>query len=139
MRIERELSAIYDDLIDMLPLEQQLLCHYNPIYTGGPKQVIISFVENHAEYYPIVKAIRREVFTLQGGGYFGIRHLIDYPVKYSSMLYHFSDYNAGWDASRNTTFQAAVIQLSSYPLALDVGLIHYDSDKLSMTEKALLT
>lgn len=139
VRSEKELSAVFDDFIDMVPLGQKLFGNLNPIHTGGPMQVSIEFAEAHARGYPwpVDKTIRREVFTRHGGMYFGIMHLLGYPADYSQPLYRFADYNAGWYASRNAAFQSAVNRLTGMKLALDGDLILYGSEQAGATEKAV--
>lgn len=126
---ERELSLVFEDLIGRVPLGRQLFADDNPIRTGGPMQVSVAFAEQHArehEYpYPVDGSIRHEVFTRRGGVYFGIAHLLGYPVSYDRMLYRFADYNAGFYASRNAAFQNAVAIASGIPLALDGDLVDY--------------
>ena len=141
VRSERELSAIFDDFIDMVPMGQKLFGNLNPIHTGGPMQVSIEFAEAHAKGYPypIDGSIRREVFTRRGGIYFGTLHLLGYPADYSQMLYRFADFNAGWYASRNAAFQAAVARASGIKLALDGDLIMYGSEQAGSTELAVRT
>ncbi|MCF5576040.1 DUF1615 family protein, partial [Pseudomonas syringae] len=80
---EKDLSAIFDDFIGMVPLGQVLFGNFNPVKTGGPMQVAIAFAEKHAEDYPytVDGSIRREVFTRRGGMYFGIAPLPCYPVS----------------------------------------------------------
>ena len=142
---EREMSEIFEDFIGMAPLGRQLFGSLNPVHTGGPMQVSVDFAEdylkNDAEHYPypIDDSIRHEVFTRRGGLYFGIAHLLDYPANYDEPIYHFADFNAGWYASRNAAFQAAVSQLSGIPLALDGDLIIPGSRQAGQTELAVRT
>lgn len=138
---EKELSAIFDDFINIVPMGQRLFGNLNPIRTGGPMQVSIDFAEAQAKGYPyaVDGSIRREVFTRRGGLYFGTRHLLGYPANYSQPLYRFADFNAGFYASRNAAFQAAVSRLTGIKLALDGDLIIYGSDAAGSTEKAVRT
>lgn len=138
-RTEGQLSAIFDDFIGMVPLGSTLFGSLNPVHTGGPMQVSIAFAEQHAqEYpYPVAQSIRHEVFTRRGGVYFGIAHLLGYPVDYTQSLYRFADFNAGWYASRNAAFQAAVSQVSGLPLALDGDLTIPGSYAVGSTERAV--
>ncbi|WP_110643189.1 DUF1615 domain-containing protein [Salinicola sp. CPA57] len=142
---EREMSEIFEDFIDMAPLGRQLFGSLNPVHTGGPMQVSVDFAEDyvrkHADSYPypIDGSIRHEVFTRRGGLYFGIAHLLGYPANYDEPIYRFADFNAGWYASRNAAFQAAVTQLSGIPLALDGDLIIPGSREAGQTELAVRT
>ncbi|MFE8151108.1 DUF1615 domain-containing protein [Brenneria goodwinii] len=139
VRSEKELSAIFDDFIEMVPMGQKLFGRLNPVHTGGPMQVSIAFAEANAKRYPytIDGTIRREVFSRRGGMYFGIMHLLGYPANYPQSIYRFADFNAGWYASRNAAFQRAVSRLSGISLALDGDLIHYGTDKPGATELAV--
>ncbi|MBE5250896.1 DUF1615 domain-containing protein [Mixta mediterraneensis] len=141
VRSEKELSAIFDDFIDRIPMGQKLFGNLNPIHTGGPMQVSIAFAEAHAKGYPwpVDGSIRREVFTRHGGMYFGIMHLLGYSADYSQPLYRFADFNAGWYASRNAAFQAAVARVTGMKLALDGDLILYGSEQAGSTELAVRT
>lgn len=140
-RSEKELSAIFDDFIGQVPLGQTLFGRFNPVHTGGPMQVSIEFAQQQAQGYPypVQDSIRHEVFSRRGGLYFGIAHLLGYPVDYPQPLYRFADFNAGWYASRNAAFQAAVSRLSGIKLALDGDLIRYDSLLPGSTELAVRT
>ena len=141
VRTEKDLSDIFDDMIDRVPMGQKLFGHLNPVHTGGPMQVSVAFAEAHAKGYPypIDGSIRREVFSRRGGMYFGIMHLLGYPADYSRPIYRFADFNAGWYASRNAAFQNAVSRASAIPLALDGDLIDFGSDKPGSTELAVRT
>jgi hypothetical protein len=63
--------------------------------------------------------------------------LLGYPVNYDQPLYRFADFNAGWYASRNAAFQAAVSRASGVELALDGDLIRYGSLLPGTTELAV--
>jgi hypothetical protein len=138
---ERALSEMFEDFIGAVPLGRQLFGDLNPVRTGGSMQVSIAFAEAHARNatypYPLDHGVRREVFTRRGGVYFGIAHLLDYPVSYDSMLYRFADFNAGHYASRNAAFQQAVSVLSKTRLAIDGDLLREGSNDPSQTELAV--
>jgi len=138
-RSEKELSAIFDDFIGMVPMGRTLFGSFNPVHTGGPMQVSIEFAERQARNYPypVDGTIRREVFSRRGGMYFGIAHLLGYPVSYTQPLYRFADFNAGWYASRNAAFQNALSRASGIPLALDGDLVRYGSIMPGSTELAV--
>jgi hypothetical protein len=140
-RTERALSEMFQDFIGTVPLGRQLFADLNPVRTGGPMQVSIAFAEAHVRTttypYPLDDGVRREVFTRRGGLYFGIAHLLDYPVSYDSMLYRFADFNAGHYASRNAAFQQAVSVLSKTSLAIDGDLLREGSSEPSQTELAV--
>lgn len=80
-------------------------------------QVSVAFAEANARGYPypVKESIRHEVFTRRGGIWFGTKHIFGYPADYPDTLYRFADFNAGWYASRNAAFQAAVSRVSSKP------------------------
>jgi len=142
-RTEKALSDLYQDFIGMVPLGERLFGDLNPVRTGGPMQVSISFAEEHAKRrrypYPVPTSIRDEVFTRRGGVYFGTAHLLDYSAPYDDILYRFADYNAGHYASRNAGFQNAVGIASKISLALDGDLLRHGSgaDEPSKTELAV--
>jgi hypothetical protein len=133
---EKELSDIFEDFIGMVPLGRKLFADWNPVRTGGPMQVSIAYAEAHAKAehypYPIADTIRGEVFTRRGGMYFGIAHLLDYPMPYEDKRYAFADYNAGHYASRNAAFQNALniaTRAATHGrLALDGDLLRHGDD-----------
>ncbi|MET0216057.1 MAG: DUF1615 domain-containing protein [Vicinamibacterales bacterium] len=140
-KTERALSDMFEDFIGSVPLGRQLFGDLNPVRTGGPMQVGIAFAESHVKTntypFPLTDGVRREVFTRRGGLYFGIAHLLDYPVSYDSMLYRFADFNAGHYASRNAAFQQAVSSLTRTRLAIDGDLLREGSSDPSQTELAV--
>ena len=140
VKTEKQLSAIFDDFINMVPMGQTLFGSLNPVHTGGPMQVSIAFAEKHTDGYPwkIDGTVRQEVFSLRGGLWFGTYHLLNYPANYDEPLYRFADFNAGWYASRNAAFQNAVSRASGVKLALDGDLIAYGSSEAGTTERAVL-
>jgi hypothetical protein len=139
VKTEKQLSAIFDDFIGMVPMGQTLFGSLNPVHTGGPMQVSIAFAQAHENGYPwkMEGTVRQEVFSLRGGLWFGTYHLLNYPASYSAPLYRFADFNAGWYASRNAAFQNAVSKASGVKLALDGDLVRYDSDEPGKTEIAV--
>ncbi|WPP02231.1 DUF1615 domain-containing protein [Pseudomonas sp. HR96] len=139
VRTERELSAVFDDFIGMAPLGQQLFGTFNPVHTGGPMQVAVAFAEQHSRAYPYARdgTVRQEVFSRQGGVFYGTAHLLGYPTHYPQLVYRFADYNAGHYASRNAAFQAALNRLVKTRLALDGDLVDYASSAAGQTELAV--
>ncbi len=145
LRTEREMNALYQDMIAELPLGSTLLASRNPVRTGGPMQVSITFAERHAAShgypYPVEASIRDEVFTRRGGLYFGIAILLDYPAPYDDPVFRFADFNAGRYASRNAAFQQALSTLSGHRLVPDGDLLRYrdgsPAPEKSATRKAI--
>lgn len=141
VRTEQDLSAVFEDFIGMVPMGQRLFGGLNPVHTAGPMQVSIAFAQEHARGYPypVDGSLRHEVFSRRGGVYFGIAHLLGYPTSYTRPLYRFADFNAGWYASRNAAFQAAVSLASGIPLALDGDLLNPGAslDNPGSTERAV--
>lgn len=141
VRTENELSLLFEDLVQRLPLGERWLADANPVATGGPMQVSIAFAEANVDGYPypVMTTVRREVFTRRGGLHFGIAHLLDYRTPYQRKIHRFADYNAGRYASRNAAFQNAVATASGTRLALDGDVLAYGApfDRPGETERAL--
>ena len=131
VRTERELSRLYEEFIDRVPLGRRFLASRNPVRTGGPMQVSVAFAEDEAGRgypYPRAGSVRDEVFTRRGGLYFGIAHLLAYDAPYDAAIYRFADFNAGRWASRNAAFQNALAAASGIPLVPDGDLLPADPD-----------
>ncbi len=143
LRTEKQMNALFDDMISELPAGKALLGGYNPVRTGGPMQVSVAFAEEHVKEkgypYPRRGSVRDEVFTRRGGLYFGIAILLDYPAPYTQPLYRFADFNAGRYSSRNAAFQDAVSRLTNQPLALDGDLLRYTDGAPALEPSATLT
>lgn len=129
LRTERELSALYEDIVQEIPFGAQLLGSRNPVRTGGATQVSIDWAADHmrAQRYPWPNAgsARQEVFKRRGAVYFGAAMLLDYPVSYDRMVYRFADYNAGRHASRNAALQTLLGRLTGRPVTPDGDLLRY--------------
>ena len=141
VRTVRDLSRLYEEIIDRVPLGQRLFAGKNPVQTGGAMQVSIPFAQAHAQGYPypVQASIRDEVFSRRGGVYFGTMHLLGYETPYTRKVHRFADYNAGWYASRNAAFQNAVAVATGQALALDGDLLAPGAplDAPGQTERAV--
>lgn len=129
LKTENDINRLYDDMISELPLGKSLLADYNPVQTGGPMQVSVSFARSvvQAVPYPYVLegSLRNEVFSRRGGIYFGTAYLLAYPASYDQMIFRFADFNAGRYSSRNAAVQIAVTTLTGVPLNPDGDLLRY--------------
>ena len=129
-KTEKDLSDIYEDFIDAVPLGHTLFADRNPIRTRGPMQVNVAFAEQFSAArtypYPVKTSIADEVFTRRGSLYFGTAHLFGYTAAYDSYIYRFADFNAGQFASRNAAFQSALSAASGIALVSDGALLPHD-------------
>ncbi|MCD9087274.1 DUF1615 domain-containing protein [Stenotrophomonas sp. SY1] len=141
VRTEHDLSRLYEEIIDRVPMGRRLFAGQNPVQTGGAMQVSIPFAQEHAQGYPypVRGSIREEVFSRRGGIYFGTMHLLGYQTPYTRKVHRFADYNAGWYASRNAAFQNAASVATGVTLALDGDLLVPGAplDKPGQTERAV--
>jgi hypothetical protein len=122
-RTERDLSDIYEDFIDSVPLGHTLFESHNPIRTRGPMQVNVAFLKQTSATrsypYTVKGSLQDELFTRRGSVYFGVAHLLGYRAPYPRYLYRFADFNAGQYASRNAAFQSALATASGRPVTPD--------------------
>jgi hypothetical protein len=142
LKTEKQMNALFEDMVADagkigLPFEMK-----NPIRTGGPMQVSIDFAESQVRAWPYPYSykgsLRNEVFTRRGGLYFGIANLLQYRVNYPQMKYRFADFNAGRYSSRNAAFQAALSVLAHKKMVLDGDLLMYQNNQTSTTQQQLI-
>ncbi len=141
LKTETQLNNLFEDMIGELPFGHQLFADFNPVRTGGPMQVSVSFAEQHVRErnypYSVEKKLRNEVFTRRGGVYFGSAILLDYVVPYDQIVYRFADFNAGRYSSRNAAFQLALGKVSGRALAPDGDLLRYEDGSPSPTPSSV--
>ena len=79
-RTEKDLSDIYEDFINSVPLGHTLFESHNPIRTRGPMQVNVAFLKQTSAArsypYPVNTGLQDELFTRRGSVYFGVAHLL---------------------------------------------------------------
>ena len=143
-RTERDLDLVYRALIDhagqksglsevvQLGLLNRIIEDKNEIDTAGSMQVSVKFALDLARrrrWLPMmlddVYAVRDQLYTRQGGLYYGVPQLLSYETGYARKIYRFADYNAGRYASRNAAFQQVLATLAGTDLALDGDLLRY--------------
>lgn len=126
LRTEKDMSDLFEELIERVPLGTTLFASSNPVRTGGSMQVSIAFAESHVARhrypYPMSGSVRDEVFLRRGGVYFGTAHLLQYPSSYDRHIFRYADFNAGWYASRNAAFQLALARIAGTDLVPDGDL-----------------
>lgn len=136
LRTEQDLNQLFEDMLNQLPFGKTWLEDFIPVKTAGPMQVSIAFAKKHAREngYPfeLEGSLRNEVFTREGGLYFGVAILMDYPVTYTEPIHRFADFNAGQYASRNAAFQNALNKLTGSKLVLDGDLLRYKGSTASL-------
>jgi hypothetical protein len=131
-RTEKDLSDLYEDFIDSVPLGHTLFESHNPIRTRGPMQVNVAFLKQTSAVrsypYTVKGNLQDELFTRRGSVYFGVAHLLGYRAPYPRYLYRFADYNAGQYASRNAAFQSALSAAAGTPVVPDGALVPSNGD-----------
>jgi hypothetical protein len=117
----------------------------NPVTTAGSMQVKVSFAKEQKGNSALSDAdIREQLYTRAGGIRYGTARLLDYPASYDDIIYRFADYNAGVYASRNSSFQRLLSDLTPFSLSNDGDLLAYEKDgdvspKETESLKALLS
>lgn len=142
VQTERELDELYREIFDYMAkhyhvsaltgaaklVGQDIGEKMNPITTLGSMQVHISYAKEYKRKSGNIAALRSDLYTQEGGLYYGIHRLMMYPTHYDEPLYRFADYNSGRYSSRNAAFQKMLNQLSKTELSLDGDLLLYDKD-----------
>lgn len=164
-RTERDLDLAYRDLIAGLEqyirqyklgllvdngIARDLIEGSNEIDTIGSMQVAVDFAVQHemekrggkALTLEDIYKVRDNMYTRQGGLYYGTLLLLGYDTGYDKKLYRFADFNAGRYSSRNAAFQSVVGSLLGKKIATDGDLLIYKADgdvslSVSGTEQAV--
>lgn len=115
---------------------------FNPVSTLGSMQVHINYASEHARSLSNTTELRDELYTRDGGLYYGIHRLMKYDAAYDKPLYRFADYNSGVYSSRNAAFQQSIAKLTGETVALDGDLLAYNKkdnalEKTSQSEQLL--
>jgi len=149
----RELSAHYEDKFPRAYAVADLLgglfssTHIedlNPVTTGGSMQVSVRYATELGHKRRMTTTqVRDELYTREGGVYYGTARLLGYTAAYDRPIYRFADYNAGVYASRNAALQAQVAELTGIKLTCDGDILAYSragdpKDDVTQTLKAFL-
>lgn len=157
VRTERELDQLYREMFDYYSKQyhvsllagaaklvgQDVAENFNPITTLGSMQVHIRYAQDHKKGFGSISQLRDDLYTQNGGLYYGIHRLMMYPAQYEKPLYRFADYNSGMYSSRNAAFQKMINSLTKAELDLDGDLLLYNKDgnprlQKSSTEETLI-
>ena len=157
VQTERELDELYREIFNYMAkhyhvsaltgaaklVGQDIGEKMNPITTLGSMQVHIGYAKEHKRQSGNVASLRTDLYSQEGGLYYGIHRLMMYPAHYDKPIYRFADYNSGRYSSRNAAVQMMVNTLSETQLSLDGDLLLYDKDgdvrlTKSQTEQELI-
>ncbi len=157
VQTERELDQLYREMFEYFAVHyhvsvvagaaklvgQDIAESFNPITTLGSMQVHIRYAKANKRSFMTINQLRDDLYTQQGGLYYGIHRLMMYPANYEKPLYRFADYNSGMYSSRNAAFQKMLNRLTDADLDLDGDLLLYNKDndvrmQKSSSEKALI-
>jgi len=157
IKTEQQLDQLYRDMFEYFKTNYKLGLvtgaaslfaghdmaeYFNPVKTLGSMQVHISYALDHPRELTNSNDIRDELYTQQGGLYYGIHRLMMYQAQYEKPIYRFADFNSGMYSSRNAAIQNAIAKLTDLPIGLDGDLLAYNKDKealsvVTSTEAAL--
>ncbi|MFB2587719.1 DUF1615 family protein [Acinetobacter sp. c1-l78] len=150
VKTEQELDMVYREMFDYYTktykvnlltnitklVGQDIAENFNPVSTLGSMQVHIDYAKAHKRNMMNVNQLRDDLYTRNGGLYYGIHRLMLYQAKYDKPLYRFADYNAGMYSSRNASFQQMLSQLTGVKLDLDGDLLLYDKGGDPLVQKS---
>lgn len=142
VKTERELDELYREMFNHFSkhyhvsaltgaarlVGQDVSERLNPITTLGSMQVHIGYAKEHKRSGMNMAELRSDLYTQNGGLYYGIHRLMMYPADYDKPLYRFADYNSGRYSSRNAAFQSMLNDLTEAELDLDGDLLLYNKD-----------
>lgn len=150
VRTERELDQLYREMFKFYSQQyhvslltgaaklvgQDVAENFNPITTLGSMQVHIHYARAHKRSMMGIDSLRDNLYTQNGGLYYGIHRLMMYKTEYSKPLYRFADYNSGVYSSRNASFQQMIEKITGKDLDLDGDLLIYNKDGDARLEKS---
>lgn len=143
VKTEKDLDVLYRQIFDYMTkhyhvsaftdaarlVGQDIAEKMNPINTLGSMQVHIHYAKAHERNNLNINDLRDDLYTQNGGLYYGIHRLMQYDAKYSKQIYRFADYNSGMYSSRNAAVQQALAKLTETKLDLDGDLLLYNKNE----------
>lgn len=150
VKTEKDLDVLYREMFDFYSKQyhvslltgaaklvgEDLAERFNPITTLGSMQVHINYAKEHKRGFIGINKLRDDLYTQNGGLYYGIHRLMMYQAEYDKPIYRFADYNSGMYSSRNAAFQKMVNALTHEKLDLDGDLLLYNKDGDAKAQKS---
>lgn len=143
VKTEKDLDVLYRQIFDYMAqhyhvsaltgaakfVGQDIAERMNPITTLGSMQVHILYAKDHKRNSLNTNELRDDLYTQNGGLYYGIHRLMLYSAEYNKQIYRFADYNSGMYSSRNASVQQALAKLTHTQLDLDGDLLLYNKNE----------
>lgn len=152
LRTERDVDRLFRDMVEHAETEfprtlklarwvgkqvpEVELERLNPITTAGSMQVSVRFAQQLGEGRGLTHdEVREQLYTLDGGVYYGTARLFDDEASYPESIFRFADYNAGRYASRNAALQEQLSMLTGQTLRLDGDVLAYRKDGTTLPKR----